>query len=41
MFRLKGVVARDSSTDIEDSGNIKMALTALGYYDDTETGLSP
>lgn len=41
MFNLKGSVARDSSTHIEDSGNIKMALTALGYYDAAETGLSP
>lgn len=41
MFILKGPVARNSPTHLEDSANIKMALTSLGYYDDTETGLSP
>lgn len=41
MFTLKGPVASNSSTDLEDSATIKMALTSLGYYDDTETGLTP
>ena len=41
MFILKGRVASNSPTDLEDSAIIKMALTSLGYYDDTETGLSP
>lgn len=41
MFTLKGRVASNSPTDLEDSATIKLALTSLGYYDDTETGLSP
>lgn len=41
MFTLKDRVAADSATDLDDSATIKMALTALGDYDDTDTGLSP
>ncbi|MCC6598473.1 MAG: peptidoglycan-binding protein [Alphaproteobacteria bacterium] len=41
MFTLKGPIASNASTDLEDSAMIKMALTSLRYYDDTETGLSP
>jgi len=41
MFTLKGRVAGNAPTDLEDSGTVKMALTSLGYYDDTKTGLSP
>jgi hypothetical protein len=41
MFELKDRVAADSATDLDDSATIKFALTALGDYDDTETGLSP
>ncbi len=41
MFTLKDRVAADSATDLDDSATIKFALTALGDYDDTETGLSP
>ena len=41
MFELKKTVARNTQTDVEDTANVKFALTGLGYYDDTETGLSP
>lgn len=41
MFTLTGRVAGNSQTNLEDSAIIKMALTSLGYYDDTETGLAP
>lgn len=41
MFTLTSRVASNSPTDLEDSATIKLALTSLGYYDDTETGLSP
>ncbi|HRQ60219.1 MAG TPA: hypothetical protein PLO23_01695 [Alphaproteobacteria bacterium] len=41
MFRVNGVVHRNSPTKLEDSSSVKSALTALDYYDDSETGLSP
>lgn len=41
MFELKKFVARNASTDPDDTASIKFAMTSLGYYDDTETGLSP
>lgn len=41
MFELSRTIARNAQSDVEDSKNVKMALTSLGYYDDTETGLSP
>ena len=41
MFTLKKPVARNLSAHPDDMANIKFALTSLGYYDDTETGLSP
>jgi len=41
MFDLTTTVSRNNNTDLEDTANVKTALTALGYYDDTETGLSP
>ena len=34
MFNLNG-------TNLDDTANIKFALTSLGYYDDSHTGLSP
>lgn len=40
MFQLNRVITRDSSNDLDDISNIKLALTSLGYYDDTKTGLS-
>lgn len=41
MVTLTDRIAADSATNLDDSATIKMALTALGDYDDTETGLSP
>ena len=41
MFTLKNRFAYDQQNDLEDSANIKFALTSLGYHDDTEEGLSP
>lgn len=41
MFTLKRVISRDTNTHPDDTSVIKSALTALGYYDDSETGLSP
>jgi hypothetical protein len=41
MFTLNRTIARNSRTDLDDTANTKFALTALGYHDDTETGLSP
>jgi len=41
MFELKSVVSRNSPTEMEDSKNVKFALTALDYYDDDEAGFSP
>lgn len=41
MFKLNSTVSRDSHTNIEDNSKIKFSLTSLGYYDDTQTGLSP
>ena len=41
MFTHQDRVAADSATELDDSATIKMALTALGDYDDSETGLSP
>ncbi len=41
MFTLNRVISRDTKTHPDDTSIIKGALTALGYYDDTETGLSP
>src|SRR5690606_4119360 len=41
MFTLKGRVARNTATDLDDSATIKLALTALGYYDNGKTGLAP
>jgi len=41
MFTLKGIVDENSPIDLEDSHSIKTALTVLGHYDDTDTGLSP
>lgn len=41
MFELNDTVASNSSSNLEDTANLKMALSALGKYDDSETGLSP
>jgi DNA-directed RNA polymerase len=41
MFTLNRVISRDTNTHPDDTSIIKSALTALGYYDDSETGLSP
>ena len=41
MFELKDIVASNVHTDLDDSANIKLAMTSLGHYDDTETGLYP
>ncbi|MGQ0528079.1 MAG: peptidoglycan-binding protein, partial [Alphaproteobacteria bacterium] len=41
MFTLKRSIARDTRTDFDDVAAVTFALAALGYYDDTETGLSP
>lgn len=41
MFELKRPISRNSKIDLEDTAKIKFALTSLGRYDDTETGLSP
>ncbi len=41
MFTLNRIIARDSATDLDDTANTKFALTALGYHDDSETGLAP
>jgi len=41
MFSLKTTVAKNTQSDLEDQVLIKTAMTALGYYDDTETGLNP
>lgn len=41
MFDLYEKVSRNNKTTLEDTANVKTAMTALGYYDDTETGLSP
>ena len=41
MFDLNETVSRKNKTKLEDTANIKTALSVLGYYDDTETGLSP
>lgn len=41
MFDLNETVSRNNKAELEDTANVKTALTALGYYDDTETGLSP
>ncbi len=41
MFKLKRTIARNRKIDLNDTAVIKIGLTSLGYYDDTETGLSP
>ena len=41
MFNIINTVSRRNQTKVEDTANIKTALTVLGYYDDSETGLSP
>lgn len=41
MFEIKRPISRNSKTDLEDTARVKLALTSLGHYDDTETGLSP
>lgn len=41
MFKLSKRIARDVSTDLDDTAIVKFALTSLGYYDDSKTGLSP
>lgn len=41
MFTLKTTIARNASTDPEDTAAVKFALTGLGYYDDARSGLSP
>lgn len=41
MFKIKKTLARNTNADLEDMANIKFALTSLGYYDDSRTGLSP
>lgn len=41
MFKLSKRIARDVSTDLGDTAIVKFALTSLGYYDDSKTGLSP
>lgn len=40
MFNMNKMFARNTSVDLDDSANIKFSLTSLGYYDDSETGLS-
>lgn len=40
MFTLKNGLAFDQANDLDDTSNIKLALTALGYHDDTDEGLS-
>ncbi|HQX26614.1 MAG TPA: peptidoglycan-binding protein [Alphaproteobacteria bacterium] len=41
MFTLLKRIARDVSTELEDTAIVKFALTSLGYYDDKDTGMSP
>lgn len=41
MFNLIETISRNNKTEIQDTANVKTALTALGYYNDTDTGLSP
>lgn len=41
MFNLIKKIARDVQSDLDDVAKSKFALTSLGYYDDSETGLSP
>lgn len=41
MFTLADKVASNSATHLDDSAKIKFALTALDYYDDAITGLTP
>lgn len=41
MFNLQSTISKDSPVNTEDSSKIKLSLTSLGYYDDTQTGLSP
>ncbi len=41
MFKLSKRIARDVSTDPEDTAVVKFAMTSLGFYDDKDTGLSP
>lgn len=41
MFTLTRSIARDRDADLNDQANVKFALTALGYHEDTEEGLSP
>jgi len=41
MFDLEKNIVRDSSLSFDDTAKVKFSLTALGYYDDSNTGLSP
>lgn len=41
MFSLKGTISRNAHVDLNDSAHTKFAMTALGYYDDADAGLSP
>ncbi len=41
MFVIKDTISRNNRVNKEDAADLKFALTALGYYDDSETGLSP
>ena len=41
MFTLNETIDENSNANLDDTANIKFALTSLGYYDDSETGLSP
>lgn len=41
MFKLNKGLEINQTNDEDDSANIKFALTSLGYYDDSDDGLSP
>jgi len=41
MFMMKAPVSRFHVVDLDDTSNVKLALTSLGYYDDSENGFSP
>ncbi len=40
MFNMRSKVASDANSNLDDVANIKFGLTALGYHDDTDAGLS-
>ncbi|MEM9469265.1 MAG: peptidoglycan-binding protein [Pseudomonadota bacterium] len=41
MFKIKSTIAENSQSDLDDQAIIKTAMTTLGYYDDSDTGLNP